>query len=497
LIQISTPIDAQSPPVAGSSIHEGGNIEGSSGNSPVGWRVKAQKKNKPGIFAKLLDGLTAKVSHAGNTAKLKQGNSEIDGIMGLSGPEKAGKNLLNGISGNKKLQGLGIFETKDDFKTVNELFTEDLSAGNRDPWAEGIFRSAKKDGLYGSGSRNILNNNGYSAGTIAPNEGVLQGKSQVEGSEGDLRNSAFNINSNRSGKGIIPGTGSSGSDKAKSTGTENMPGNVVSFSFREMEAELFLSQNRPGRNAAAGGEKDRLAELRSKKGREKPGIEVRDARSGEVREAGNPEVSRGPAFNLPRPVITEIELPVDLNSPAGKGDGGFLGKAGKENQSGISFEDALAQELRGNLSTDIVRDAAVIVRNGGEGTIRLSLRPASLGDVKIRLEMTENKITGHIIVESDEALRAFERELPVLEKAFRDSGFSETNLEMSLAQNGGNYGAGTEREDGYFQTMVQAASLYESGTDYSSSDSFSPVEGPLSSGSKGQPAVRTQVNLLI
>jgi flagellar hook-length control protein FliK len=50
--------------------------------------------------------------------------------------------------------------------------------------------------------------------------------------------------------------------------------------------------------------------------------------------------------------------------------------------------------------------------------------------------MAENRITGHIIVESEEALRAFEREISSLEQAFRDSGFEGANLEMSLAADG-------------------------------------------------------------
>jgi hypothetical protein len=48
--------------------------------------------------------------------------------------------------------------------------------------------------------------------------------------------------------------------------------------------------------------------------------------------------------------------------------------------------------------------------------------------------MTENKIIGHIVVESKEAMRAFSRELPVLEKAFKDSGFMQSSLDMSFAE---------------------------------------------------------------
>jgi flagellar hook-length control protein FliK len=51
--------------------------------------------------------------------------------------------------------------------------------------------------------------------------------------------------------------------------------------------------------------------------------------------------------------------------------------------------------------------------------------------------MAENKITGHIVVESEEALRAFEREIHSLEQAFRDSGFEGAELDFSLSQGGG------------------------------------------------------------
>jgi flagellar hook-length control protein FliK len=97
-----------------------------------------------------------------------------------------------------------------------------------------------------------------------------------------------------------------------------------------------------------------------------------------------------------------------------------------------SFETMLARELGGELSQDIVKQAAIVLRNGDSGTIRLSLKPETLGNVKIRLEMADNKIAGHIIVESDEALRAFEREIHTLEQAFEDSGFEQANLELAM-----------------------------------------------------------------
>jgi flagellar hook-length control protein FliK len=103
-----------------------------------------------------------------------------------------------------------------------------------------------------------------------------------------------------------------------------------------------------------------------------------------------------------------------------------------ETKAGTALENMLARELHQNLNGDIVRHASIALRNGGEGTIKLALKPESLGNVKIHLEMTENKITGRIVVESTEALNAFRKEMSALEQAFRDSGFANADLDLSL-----------------------------------------------------------------
>jgi len=222
--------------------------------------------------------------------------------------------------------------------------------------------------------------------------------------------------------------------------------------------------------AAARGEGDRSAfsQIREKRGR--ANIEVRDLRTGSAQDAARAgetiaDVSRSIGYDALRPASHEIELPVNLKLSALSGDALEGRKTGHEFSQSRFLEDALARELRGNLSGDIVKNASLIIRNGGEGTIRLALNPASLGQVKIHLEMTENKIMGHIIVESNEALRAFQKELAVLERAFRDSGFIETSLDMSLAQDSRDFGAGRDRQE---ETMpafdLGAASRYEAGS---------------------------------
>jgi flagellar hook-length control protein FliK len=143
----------------------------------------------------------------------------------------------------------------------------------------------------------------------------------------------------------------------------------------------------------------------------------------------------------------EAESAVNLrggarNAPAdGRGDGA---------KPAASFENFLVRELQQNLNGSIVRQAQVMLREGGEGTIRLSLKPESLGKVKIHLEMAENKITGKIVVESGEALRAFEHEMRSLEQTFRGEGFDGASLSLELderdeRQNGENWQQGGER----------------------------------------------------
>jgi flagellar hook-length control protein FliK len=190
------------------------------------------------------------------------------------------------------------------------------------------------------------------------------------------------------------------------------------------------------KNAATGETgRNRLEEARSRS-RQKVTFEVRDFRSAgtQAEAAGKDGVlnlraaaeTRLSAEGTGREVSLELRLP-------NQGQEGPSALTTWEAKAGQAFEDILARELHQNFNNDIVRHASVMLRDGNEGTIRLALKPESLGNVQIRLDMSENKITGLIVVESEEALRAFEREISSLEKAFRDSGFEGANLEMSLA----------------------------------------------------------------
>jgi flagellar hook-length control protein FliK len=233
--------------------------------------------------------------------------------------------------------------------------------------------------------------------------------------------------------------------------TDNEKPKVKHRQFAEASPGLdpaALEQQRAGeglleraalKKAAFGGEKEnrgRLDEARSRDRRRGVSFEVRDFRTAAAQTESAVKMDQVqfrtgaethlPLEDGPREITLELHLP-------NQGQDAPLAETTWEGKASRAFEDLLARELHQNFNNDIVRHASMAVRDGGEGTIRLALKPESLGNVKIRLEMAENKIIGQITVETEEALRAFEREIHSLEQAFKDSGFEGANLEMSLA----------------------------------------------------------------
>jgi len=208
----------------------------------------------------------------------------------------------------------------------------------------------------------------------------------------------------------------------------------------------------------------RLEEFRNRARKDKVTVEVRDYRTNtspdgtQTRTVSIIETaaSRSHGHNTVHEVTLDLRLP----------DQGQQAQNTWEVKSANMLENMLARELHQNFNGDIVRHASMALRNGGEGTIKIALHPETLGNVKIHLEMTENKITGRIVVESEEALNAFRKELSKLEQAFKDSGYDNADLNLSLTADE----SGTqEREfdENSFASRM-AASLYEDGYDQES-----------------------------
>ena len=231
----------------------------------------------------------------------------------------------------------------------------------------------------------------------------------------------------------------------------------TSLSSRNNE-ELAASRNnelRPNRQ-----EKTRLEEVRDiRRGRDRFSLEVHDFRTNEnAAKSAETFTFAGTQTRLngggsAQEITMELRLP-DIFSNTGQSQASA--QTNWEVSSSNALENMLARELHQNFNGDIVRHASMALRDGGEGTIRLALKPEWLGNVKIHLEMAENKITGKIIVESEEALRAFEKEIQSLEQAFRDSGYADASLNLSLTAGGRGGG-----QEAFSFPPHAAASLYD------------------------------------
>jgi flagellar hook-length control protein FliK len=127
----------------------------------------------------------------------------------------------------------------------------------------------------------------------------------------------------------------------------------------------------------------------------------------------------------------DARAPEDASS-AGKSDSGVA--VGK----GPDFQSQLAERMRDAWNGEIVKSAHIVLKDGDSGTIRLRLKPESLGNVKIELNLSDNTISGRIIVESDEAKSAFEKNMNHLADAFTQGGFDSARLEVAVG--GGSQG---------------------------------------------------------
>jgi len=161
---------------------------------------------------------------------------------------------------------------------------------------------------------------------------------------------------------------------------------------------------------------------------------------------------------LRREVVRELGI---LAPGSGKPEAGtFAEKAETAPPAGSDFSALLAQRLREAGNGEIVQAARIVLRDGDAGTIRLRLRPESLGEVKIELNLSDKSISGKIVVESEDAKSAFERTMAELSDAFRQGGFETAGLEVSVGSGSGRQAGGEGGSDvaPFFSERLRAVS---------------------------------------
>lgn len=93
---------------------------------------------------------------------------------------------------------------------------------------------------------------------------------------------------------------------------------------------------------------------------------------------------------------------------------------------------SFAAQLKDYLNNDIVKNSSIVLKDNDAGEIKLLLKPEHLGRVRIQLNLKDTHLAGRIMVDNNNVREMFERNMNHLEQAFRDSGFSNLSLEVSV-----------------------------------------------------------------
>jgi len=163
------------------------------------------------------------------------------------------------------------------------------------------------------------------------------------------------------------------------------------------------------------------------KKQEAPLIEVIDERT---QFGSDVEKSSGLVSNVAYDGNGTAEMTLNLAESQGQNVAQIQDGANVQESSKSSFASMLSTEIRNNAG-EFVKTGLITLRDNKSGTINLVLHPEELGNVKIKLELSDKLITGRIIVSSEEAYGAFKNNIESLRQAFLNSGFESAGLELS------------------------------------------------------------------
>jgi len=134
--------------------------------------------------------------------------------------------------------------------------------------------------------------------------------------------------------------------------------------------------------------------------------------------------------------------------------------------NGSNFQAMLANQIQQNAG-EIVKAGSIVLKDNDVGSVKLILKPESLGNVKVDLHISDKNITGRIVVATQEAFNAFKESADSLKQAFLESGFENAGFELAFAgQNASGNGAGDSQENpaARFRMNHSYGDLAESGS---------------------------------
>ncbi len=114
-----------------------------------------------------------------------------------------------------------------------------------------------------------------------------------------------------------------------------------------------------------------------------------------------------------------------------------------------SFSGVIAR-IKELLDAKGFKQGNIVVRDGENGEIRLVLKPKNLGNVRIKLNIFDNRIEGKIFVENSSVKAILNNSMASLRDALKEGGFQSAFLEVSVSGESGDNG----RERGNFKDTV-------------------------------------------
>ncbi len=145
----------------------------------------------------------------------------------------------------------------------------------------------------------------------------------------------------------------------------------------------------------------------------------------------------------------------------------MTGQAGMVRASGAPAQGQSFQAL----TDQIVKQTGILLKDNNAGEIRLVLKPEHLGSLRIKIDMNNNNLTGKILVQNHDALRLVQQNLDNLYRALRDSGFTATELNVSV---GGKDAGGRDKER---SSPLPSARAIQGVRGFDSQTPTAPVEG--------------------
>ena len=145
------------------------------------------------------------------------------------------------------------------------------------------------------------------------------------------------------------------------------------------------------------------------------------------------------AAKAPRPVAVDKDTSASFVAKAGGSTEIFVHEPRRQSPPAPAQVAGALERLREMAGAELTRAAGIVLRDGG-GEIKLVLKPESLGNVRIRMNLVDNAIEGRIIVDNPAVKQVFEGSLSSLMRALTAEGFQSASLQVSVGGQGADDG---------------------------------------------------------